>query len=142
MDFIWYNYGDKGLRDGFAIRQKVFCEEIGFTPEFEFDHSDKLSMHLVVYDAGVPVCNARLFPEGENSWHFGRLRCPAEYRGRGYGKQAVLKCIEKCIEMGTKQITLGAKYDKKGFYEKIGFKAYGDVFNEEGIPHINMKMDL
>ncbi len=142
MEFIWYAYGDTGLEDGFFIRRKVFCDEVGFTPEFEFDDSDKISKHLVVYDGGVAVCNARLFPEKQDIWHFGRLRRLKEYRGKGYGKQAVLKCIEKCVEIGAKQITLGAKYDKKSFYEKIGFKEYGEVFLEEGIPHINMKMDL
>ena len=37
MEFKWYTYKDPGLQDGFEIRREVFCKEIGFSEEFEFD---------------------------------------------------------------------------------------------------------
>ena len=37
MEFKWYTYNDIGLQDGFEIRREVFCKEIGFSEEFEFD---------------------------------------------------------------------------------------------------------
>ncbi len=142
MEFRWYNYGDRGLKDGFDIRLEVFCKEVGFSEDFEFDAGDKEALHLVCYDGGKAVCNARILKEGDNSYHFGRLRCPKEYRGKGYGKATVLQAVEKCRQLKANTITLGAKYDKKGFYEALGFTAYGEIFQEEGIPHINMKTDL
>ncbi len=142
MTFKWYKWGDEGLQDGLGIRMEVFCKEVGFTPEFEFDDSDKDALHLVCYEGDKPVCNARIIIEEGSVWHFGRLRCLKEYRGKGYGKATMLQAVEKCKELQATAITLGAKYDKRGFYEALGFEEYGEIFEEEGIPHINMKKEI
>ena len=62
-----------------------------------------------------------------------------EHRGKGYGKAVMAQVIEKCESLLVEYATLGAKYDKKGFYQSLGFEEYGDIFYEEGIPHIMMK---
>ncbi len=142
MEFKWYIYGQAGYEDGFNIRMEVFCREIGFTEDFEFDESDKSALHLVCYDNGVPVCNARILQEHAGVWHFGRLCAPQNARGKGYGKATVLKAIEKCEEMCANKIILGAKYDKKDFYWSLGFTAYGEIYYEEGIPHIMMQREI
>ena len=142
MEIKWYKYTDEGIKDSFFIREEVFVKEVGFSHDFEFDDSDKQALHLVLYENGRPVCNARIIKESENSYHLGRIACIARHRGKGYGKVAVNEAVRKAAEMGAKKVTLGAKYDKKTFYEKLGFTAYGDIFDEEGIPHINMYKDL
>jgi len=142
MDFRWYTYGEKGLEDGFEIRREVFCREVGFSEDFEFDAGDKDALHLVCYDDGVPVCNARLLQEQPGVWRFGRLCAPAQYRGKGYGKATLEKAVEKCRQENAHKVVLGSKYDKKGFYEAYGFTAYGDIFDEEGIPHIMMQLEI
>lgn len=142
MEFKWYTYKDAGLKDGFEIRREVFCREVGFSEEFEFDAEDKNALHLVCYDNGVPVCNARIFMEQPGVWHFGRLRSPKQYRGKGYGKATVKKVIEKCEELNALKMVLGAKYDKIGFYQSLGFTTYGEIFEEEGIPHIMMQIEI
>ncbi|MBR5520695.1 MAG: GNAT family N-acetyltransferase [Oscillospiraceae bacterium] len=141
MEFKWYRYGEEGIEDAFEIRREVFCREVGFTEDFEFDEGDKTSHHLVCYEGGVPVCTARLLPEGDNC-RIGRLRRPAECRGKGYGKATMARVMEKCELLGAKTATLGAKYDKRGFYKPLGFTEFGEIFDEEGIPHIMMKKDL
>jgi len=141
MEFRWYKYGEEGIEDAFEIRREVFCREVGFTEDFEFDEGDKTAYHLVCYADSVPVCTARLLPE-ENNARIGRLRRPKQYRGKGYGVSAMKATMEKCVQLGMGIATLGAKYDKKGFYEALGFTEYGEIFFEEGIPHIMMKKEM
>ena len=138
MEFKWYKYGEKGIEDAFDIRREVFCKEVGFTEDFEFDDGDKTAWHLVCYEDGVPVCTARLLKETFDR-RIGRLRRPKQYRGKGYGKAVMEEVLKKCKELLVENATLGAKYDKKGFYEVLGFEEYGEIFYEEGIPHIMMK---
>ncbi|MBQ8604091.1 MAG: GNAT family N-acetyltransferase [Oscillospiraceae bacterium] len=138
MEFKWYKYGEQGIEDAFDIRREVFCKEVGFTEDFEFDDGDKTAHHLVCYDGGVPVCTARLLVEDFNR-RIGRLRRPKQCRGKGYGKATMEEVMKKCSRLVVEYATLGAKYDKKGFYEALGFEEYGDIFLEEGIPHIMMK---
>lgn len=142
MELKWYTYADEGKKDGFAIREAVFVKEVGFSRELEFDDSDKDALHLVCYDNGEAVCNARIISEGDDSWHFGRLCAYKDKRGKGYGKACVTEAVKKAKSLGGKKVTLGAKYDKKGFYESLGFTAYGEIFEEEGIPHINMYKNI
>ena len=54
----------------------------------------------------------------------------------------MLKALEKCKELDAKKMILGAKYDKKEFYQSLGFATYGDVYYEEGIPHIMMRKEI
>ena len=82
MEFKWYRYGEAGIEDAFEIRREVFCREVGFTEDFEFDDGDKKAYHLVCYDGGVPVCTARLLMEDFDR-RIGRLRRPKEHRGKG-----------------------------------------------------------
>lgn len=142
MEYRWYQYSDDGIQDAFEIRRQVFCGEVGFSEEYEFDDGDKTALHLVCYRDGRAVCTARILAEGSGVWHFGRLCAPADLRGKGHGGAAVKRAVEKCRRLGAKKVILGAKYDKKGFYEHLGFVSYGDIYSEEGIPHIMMKKSL
>ena len=141
MEFKWYRYGDEGLKDGFAIRDAVFVKEVGYTPEVEFDDTDRISEHLVVYEDGKAVANARLFPEGD-TLRFGRLCTYPEHRGKGYGTACVRECIRKAKELGAANMILAAMIGKVPFYESLGFSTYGDLFYEEEFPHMMMKIEF
>ena len=58
--------------------------------------------------------------------------------GRGHGR-SLLAGVERilCAE-GFQQITLNARMNVRSFYEKCGYTAAGDGFEEVGIPHIRM----
>ena len=139
MEFRWYTYNDEGLQDGFAVRDAVFVKEIGYPTDVEFDDTDQISEHVVLYVDGKPVANARLFPEGD-TLRFGRLCTYVEERGKGYGRACVEECIRRAKERGAKEMILGAMIEKVPFYESLGFTAYGDVFYEEEFPHRMMRI--
>ena len=58
------------------------------------------------------------------------MRCPAEFSTR-----AVAACEAQWPGQG---ITLYAQAHLRTFYERHGFAAVGDVFDEDGIPHLRM----
>ena len=41
---------------------------------------------------------------------------------------------------GVTRAALGAQLDALGFYERLGFTAYGDVFDDAGIDHRMMEL--
>lgn len=138
MDFIW-KYGKKDIEDCFLIRKKVFIEEQGFFDEF--DEIDDIAYHLIVLDKDKPIATARIFNEGKG-FHCGRICVLKEYRGRNIG-QAIMNEIEKkVIELGEKSIQLSAQKRVLEFYEKCGYKKYGDEYLDENCPHIMMKKNL
>ena len=136
-DFEVMNY-DKLPDDAILIRKVVFEDEQGFEEEFdELDESDKVK-HMVFYKDSKPIGTCRYYMENDE-YRIGRLAVIKEYRGKGIG-QLIVRCAEdKILEIGGKEIVLSAQVRAKGFYEKMGYIAEGEIYMEEMCPHIKMR---
>ena len=121
------------------IRKKVFIDEQGFTTEF--DETDKIAVHPVAFDDnGTPLATCRIFKGDEDGvFVLGRLAVVKEARGKHLGNTLINE-VEKYVKQnGGKCIILHAQQRVKEFYNKAGFKEFGDIEYDEGCPHIRMK---
>lgn len=140
MKFIWYkNELSDYARD---IREKVFCNEQGVLLEEDFDGSDRHSESVVLLIGEKPVATGRITVDKRGGATIGRIACLKEERGRGYGAAVVNELIRRCGEKGFDTVYVHSQTRAKGFYEKLGFTEYGDVYMEAGIAHINMTKEL
>lgn len=130
--------------DAKYIRFTVFCDEQGVEKSHEIDEmdTDTSCVHLVMYKDKKPVATSRYFKEESGAWHVGRIAVLKEYRGFGYGRMVLEKAHEDMKKLGATKITISAQIQAQGFYETLGYKAYGDVYPEENIPHIAMELEL
>jgi len=128
------------FKDAALIRELVFVKEQGFANEF--DEIDSLSWHLTVYDNGKPVAAARMYQKQADCYYLGRIAVLKEYRGKGLGRLVVNEMLKKLKEMGIKNAELSAQVQAQGFYEKLGFAAFGETYLDEHCPHIHMKKEL
>ncbi len=142
MDFIWLEGQQPGFDKVKQVRQAVFIEEQGYSYEGEFDATDKTCYHLLGSNNGLPVCTARLFAQGEGSYHIGRVAVLRQFRGTGIGHQMMSQLEEKARLLGGFEIILSAQADKTAFYEKAGFCPTGVLSEDEGQPHVEMRKDL
>ena len=123
------------------IREEVFVKEQGFREEF--DSIDKISTHIVITDGDKPVAVGRFYcknnPRGEKEYFIGRLAVMREYRGRGIGA-SVIKEAERLIkEQGGSCVLLHSQCRAAEFYEKQGYKKFGEIDYDEDCPHIWMR---
>lgn len=132
----WFN-GNDDLQDEYYIRTVVFIEEQGISVEEEFDGTDADAIHLVAYEDGVPVSTGRIL-RADGQLVIGRIATIKEYRKKGYGDLIVRMLIRKAFSMGEQKQHINAQISAQGFYEKLGFVAYGEIFDEAGIAHISM----
>ena len=132
----WFT-GAADLGDASAIRRVVFIDEQNVSEEEEWDGTDAGAIHLVVYDNAVPVATGRILIEGED-FHLGRIAVLKEYRKQGLGDFLMRLLIRRAFELGGTRQVIHAQLQAKGFYEKLGFAAYGDEFIEANIPHTMM----
>ncbi|MBQ8764135.1 MAG: GNAT family N-acetyltransferase [Clostridia bacterium] len=124
-----------------VIRNTVFIEEQGF--EKEFDSIDAQAAHILLYDSNLPAATCRIFWDNDmNSHVLGRLAVLKEYRGRGLGAAVVKEALDYVKSAGGKQLMLHSQCRAAGFYERLGFTAFGDIGYDEGCPHIWMKKEL
>mgnify|MGYP005961049843 CR=1 FL=1 len=118
----------KGLAnnaDARLIRQQVFVEEQGFVNEF--DDIDHEAYHAVIYTGGYPIATGRLFDE-KGEAHIGRICVRKAYRGRDLGRMIVEALEKQAEKVGYKEVGLSAQTRVQQFYEKLGYRAYGDVY--------------
>lgn len=122
-----------------VIRTKVFVEEQHVPSALEYDEFEDESQHyLLLFDKkAVATCRRRYTPKGIKLERFAVLH---EYRGKRLG-EALVKHVLKEVLPENKPIYLHAQERVVGFYEKLGFKAYGERFVEAGIEHFAMKYD-
>jgi predicted GNAT family N-acyltransferase len=123
---------------GLALRRKVFVDEQRVPPEMEFDKHDLTATHLVaVADGSVVGCLRIVFLDQHAK--FGRVVVAASARGRGIATAMMRHAMELARARGETRFYLTAQSDKLGLYEKLGFVAFGDEFDDAGIPHFAMK---
>ena len=128
-------------REAYDIRTTVFVEEQGF--QEEFDTTDQIATHLVLFENGVPAAVCRVFRDPDRGQYLvGRVAVHRAFRGKGLGA-AIMNAAEAQVRrMGADELHLHAQCRITGFYEAVGYLPYGAVEDDQGCPHIWMKKTL
>ncbi|WP_099826778.1 GNAT family N-acetyltransferase [Oceaniglobus indicus] len=118
-----------------ALRRAVFIAEQGIAEADEWDDLDGACIHLLACDANRPVGTARVFRRDEIAY-IGRVCVLATHRGTGLGAHLIRAALEQVRAMpGVTTARLGAQIHAIGFYERLGFVAFGPQYDDAGIPH-------
>ena len=129
------------LYDILRLRSEVFVVEQNCV-YLDIDGKDKLGLHLFGEFEGKIVGYSRLFKPGisfENA-SIGRVVVDASYRDKKWGHELMRQAIAGInFHFGESKITIGAQLYLKKFYESQGFIQTGEVYLEDGIPHIEMQ---
>jgi ElaA protein len=137
LTLMWF-FGERDLDDVYALRRRVFIEEQNIATEDEYEGDDGACIHVVVYESDTPVSTGRV-KITRDDFVIGRVATLPGHRGRGLGTAVMQALIKACCIMGGERQILHAQIPAVGFYEKLGFTAYGEPFEEAGIPHICME---
>lgn len=124
-----------------AIRRKVFVEEQSVPEDLECDAADATAVHLLATLDGRPVGTARLLIDGPEG-KIGRVAILPDCRGTGAGAALMRAALVELRARGVTTARLGAQTHALGFYEKLGFTAYGPIYDDAGIPHRDMSRPL
>lgn len=121
------------------IRLEVFVQEQGVPEALEWDELDEASSHVLARDAaGRPVGCGRLTPLHK----IGRMAVRQPWRGTGVGVALLRELVSRARALGWTEVSLDAQITAIGFYEREGFVAHGEVFDDAGIPHRHMTLTL
>lgn len=121
-------------QDVFIIEQACFYHDL--------DDLDAKGWHCLGRDRqGVLIAYARLLPKGLIFEHaaIGRVLVRKGARGKGLARILMgeaLTFLRDTLKESTCQIS--AQYHLVNFYASLGFKIHSPVYEEDGIPHIDM----
>jgi predicted GNAT family N-acyltransferase len=135
--------GEATLADAHAVRRAVFVEEQGVPAELELDGLDERASQFVAYDPEQrPVGTARLRTPKAKQGKPERVAVRDSHRGEGLGEQLMDAVETAAREQGCTRLVLHAQTTVEEFYEHLGYETTSDVFEQAGIPHVEMKKQL
>ncbi|WP_343840307.1 GNAT family N-acetyltransferase [Salinibacillus aidingensis] len=132
---------DDQLMDAYKVRQIVFIDEQGVSPELEMDEHDQNAVHFVGYKYGEPVAASRL-RYADDYGKLERICVLKEERGKHFGKQMIEAMEEVIKENHIRKSKLNAQTHAEKFYQSLGYETISDEFMDAGIPHVTMVKTL
>ena len=138
IEIIKFTFENKDLRQkAFAIRNKVFVIGQNCPKDLEYEFEEE-STHFLVIVNNKAVATAR-HRKTKKGYKLERFAVLESERGKGYGNH-VLIAILKDLRDYAGLIYMHSQAQVLPFYEKLGFKKEGDLFEEAGIMHYKMKL--
>ena len=125
--------------DARRIRTAVFVEEQRIPKDLESDAADLTAVHAVAYNRlSRPVATGRFVPHEPGVVKVGRLAVHRVLRGGNLGRQVSQALMDAARDAGEREVMLHAQRSAVGFYERLGYQARGEAFEEAGIEHQEM----
>jgi predicted GNAT family N-acyltransferase len=125
-----------------ALRTRVFVVEQGVPPEIEQDAADATAVHVLSRDdSGRVAATGRLLVSGRTAG-IGRMATDASVRRRGHATAVLAELHRQAVQRGVTEVELHAQLSARGFYERAGYVAVGEEYEEAGIAHITMRRGL
>jgi ElaA protein len=143
----WEQLSKEDLYSLMQLRQAVFIVEQQ-CPYLDADGLDLVSKHILGWQTvdGKPslVASARLVPAlvRFDEVSIGRVVNAQSHRGQGLGRQLMQTVLFQCDADGVPAIRISAQRYLEQFYSQLGFKTCSDVYDEDGIEHVEMLRQL
>lgn len=130
----------RALHDALALRQRVFVIEQDCL-YLDVDGKDVDALHVLGHAHETLVAYARVLPPGARFEvaSIGRVVVAPEARGRGVARALMRETIAAAEALHGERLALAAQAHLEGFYASLGFVRAGDAYDEDGIPHVDMR---
>jgi predicted GNAT family N-acyltransferase len=134
------------LFQALAIREIVFIEEQSVPESLERDADDAAAFHVLAMAGKHAIGTGRLVslmqaPPGETGhWgRIGRMAVLQSNRKTGTGSRLLAALEAEAQRRKLNGILLHAQLSAMEFYKRHGYEPHGAVFDEAGMPHLEMK---
>lgn len=124
-----------------ALRNEVFVVEQNCAYQ-DIDNRDLVgeNRHIIGWQSGLPVAYLRIL-DLSCEVAIGRVIIAPAARGLKLGYQLMERALRSCKQhWPDAEVILSAQAHLQRFYGSFGFVAYTDIYDEDGIPHISMKL--
>ena len=122
-----------------SIRRDVFIRGLNIPEHMEIDENEDAATYVLAYTKNKPVGTAR-WRETKSGVKLERFAVLGEYRSNGIGGKMTKFILNNLNK--SQLIYLYAQESAIKFYEKLGFKSVGNLFEEVGIKHQKMIYNL
>lgn len=126
----------------YRLRSMVFVAEQQ-SPYQDVDDADLAALHIWLEEDGEMEAYARVLPPGTSFDECAIGRVAAVRRGEGLGTAVMNEAITVAKErFGASRIRIEAQVQAEAFYRRFGFVRVSEPFDDAGVPHVEMILDL
>jgi YbgC/YbaW family acyl-CoA thioester hydrolase len=130
-------------REAREIRTEVFVDEQRIPADMEWDDADIGAVHAVAFNRfGAALATGRLLEHVPGVAKIGRMAVRQNVRSSGVGRAVLDALLQAARQRGDREAVLHAQMSAASFYGRAGFTPRGPVFEEAGIPHVEMVRSL
>lgn len=124
------------------LRDDILRKPLGLGFSEEELESEKNNMLIGAFDDDVMLGCCMLVEENPDEVRLRQMAVLNDLQGKGIGRALMNFAENLARDRGYKTISMHARHNVTGFYEKMGYKINGDQFIEITIPHYEMKKQL
>ena len=137
-------FGSSRYNELVELRYKILLQPLGlkFLDSFRPEEARYLHIGCVEMLDNKLVGGLMLAPVDDSTIRLMQVAVDTIYQGEGIGRELIKYAEKRAKEAGYSKIVMHAMLFVVDFYEKMGYHAEGDVFEEQGITFLKMVKTL
>jgi predicted GNAT family N-acyltransferase len=136
------DYNSKEYEQMVNLRMQLLRQPLGLTfdkNELEREQEDIL---IAAFEEDLILGCCLLTKTAPKTVKLRQMAVLGNLQGKGIGRQMMQFAENVASDYGNNKITMHARKDALGFYEKLGYHKQGDEFMEVTLPHYEMEKNL
>ena len=138
------DFGSARYDELVELRYKVLLEPLGlkFLDSYREKEIEYLHIGCIESLDDRLVGGLMLVPVNDEEIRMMQVAVDSRYQREGVGHQMVAYAEKRAKEAGYSRLVMHSMLSVVHFYEKLGFKADGDIFEENGITFVKMVKNI
>ena len=136
------DHGTKDYEQMVKLRNDILRKPLGLYFTDEELQKEKNNLLIGAFEDDQIMGCCMLVEEDPQTIRLRQMAVINDLQGKGYGKVLMQFAENLARDRGYKKITMHARKNALGFYEKMGYKTKGEEFQEITIPHFVMEKEL
>ncbi|MBD0331626.1 MAG: GNAT family N-acetyltransferase [Chitinophagaceae bacterium] len=136
------DHGTPEYQQMLKLRDDILRKPLGLSFSSEEIEKEKHNLLIAAYEDDQMLGCCMLVEEDPKTVRLRQMAVLNNLQGKGIGRALMQFAENLARDRGYKKITMHARKNAVGFYEKMGYKTMGDEFEEITIPHYLMEKKL
>ncbi|MBD0297721.1 MAG: GNAT family N-acetyltransferase [Flavisolibacter sp.] len=136
------DHGSPEYQQMLKLRDEILRKPLGLTFSDEELAREKDNLLIAAYEDDQMIGCCMLVEEDPEAVRLRQMAVLNDLQGKGLGRALMNFAENLARDRGYKKITMHARKNAVGFYEKMGYKRKGGEFEEITIPHYIMEKKL
>ena len=136
------DHGSEEYRQMVKLRDDILRKPLGLSLSSDELESEKDNMLIGAFEDEDMLGCCMLVEEDPQTVRLRQMAVLNDLQGKGIGRALMNFAENLARDRGYKMLSMHARKNVVGFYEKMGYKVKGDEFVEVTIPHVVMVKTL